>query len=157
MLSEQPTDGGKTIEIVCGTWLLIGSTLAFMACAVQPSGEKKSTKFDQYYIQGEQLYIQHCSNCHQKNGKGLGLVYPPIDSSDYMDNYFNEVICLIRYGKSGELTVNGKQFNQAMPGIPTLTDLEIAEIGTYIYNTWSHERGLLEVTEASRILNSCPK
>jgi mono/diheme cytochrome c family protein len=128
-----------------------------MACVAQPSGEKKSTKFDQYYIQGEQLYIQHCSNCHQKNGKGLGLVYPPIDSSDYMDNHFNQVICLIRYGKSGELTVNGKQFNQAMPGIPTLTDLEIAEIGTYIYNTWSHERGLLEVTEASRILNSCPK
>lgn len=157
MLSEQPTGSRGIIKIVCSRWLLIGSSLALMACVAQPSGEKKSTKFDQYYIQGEQLYIQHCSNCHQKNGKGLGLVYPPIDSSDYMDNHFNQVICLIRYGKSGELTVNGKQFNQAMPGIPTLTDLEIAEIGTYIYNTWSHERGLLEVTEASRILNSCPK
>ncbi|MCZ8353168.1 MAG: cytochrome c [Cyclobacteriaceae bacterium] len=114
-------------------------------------------KFQQYYIQGEQLYVAHCSNCHQKNGKGLGLLYPPLDTSDYMQNNFEDVLCLIRHGKSGELMVNGKLYNQQMPGVTALTDLEIAQIATYIYNTWSHKKGMVEVKEATSILNQCKK
>lgn len=101
------------------------------------------------------MYEKHCSNCHHKDGTGLGRVYPPLNTSDFMDNHYEEVICLIRFGKSGELFVNGKQFNQPMKGIPALSDLEIAEIATYIYNTWDHERGLLEVKEISKILDEC--
>ena len=100
--------------------------------------------------------MNHCSNCHQKDGSGLCRVYPPLDTSDYMKNHFKEVICIIRNGARGEMTVNGKQYNQTMPGIPNLSDLEVAEIATYIYNTWSHERGLVEVKTASEILAQCP-
>ncbi len=42
-----------------------------------------------------------------------------------------------------------------MPGIPTLSDIEVAEIATYIYNTWGHERGLVEVKEAAEVLAKC--
>jgi len=42
-----------------------------------------------------------------------------------------------------------------MPGIPVLTDLEVAEIATYIYNSWEHQRGLVDVAEASRVLRVC--
>ena len=91
----------------------------------------------------------------KKNGKGLGLIYPPLDSSDYMQNHLEEVLCLMRHGKSGEVFVNGRNFNQPMPGVPTLSDLEIAEIATYIYNSWSHERGIVDVKTASQILSDC--
>jgi cytochrome c551 len=128
--------------------LLMISSLLILSCTTDP-------KFQQYYVQGEQLYIKHCSNCHQKNGKGLGLVYPPVDQSDYMDKYFEDVICLMKYGKNGELVVNGKKFNQSMPGIPMLTDLEVAEIATYLYNTWERERGLVDVKEVVPIVAKC--
>src|SRR5262245_55361301 len=81
--------------------LLVAFCFILSSCNSKPSPER-STKFDQYFIQGEQLYVRHCSNCHQKNGKGLGLIYPPLDSSDYMQNHFEEVLCLMRSGKSGE-------------------------------------------------------
>ena len=125
-------------------------TLLLAAC-----GKNTSAKFNQYYVQGERLYLKHCSNCHQVDGSGLGRVYPPLDTSDYMQKNFREVICLMRHGKNGELIVNGESYNQAMPGIPLLTDLEIAEIATYIYNTWSHERGIVEVKDVSQILSQC--
>ena len=118
-------------------------------------GKNRSAKFNQYYNQGEQLYLKHCSNCHQKDGSGLGRVYPPLNASDYMENNFETVVCLIRYGKSGEMMVNDKQFNQPMPGVPSLSDLEVAEILTYIYNTWTHEQGIIEVRSASAILAKC--
>jgi mono/diheme cytochrome c family protein len=119
------------------------------------TADRTDPKFQQYYNQGELLYQKNCANCHQKNGRGLGRLYPPLDSSDYMSKNFEDVICLMRYGKKGELTVNGVSFNQPMPGIPTLTDLEIAEIATYIYNSWSHERGLIDVNRITDLMKKC--
>ncbi|WP_276367008.1 cytochrome c [Chryseolinea sp. H1M3-3] len=125
-----------------------------LGCTSNSSNEN-TPKFEQYFIQGKQLYLSHCSNCHQENGKGLGLLYPPLDTSDYMQSQMENVLCLIRNGKKGELIVNGKKFNQPMPGISTLSDLEVAEIATYIYNSWSHQHGLIDVKFASEILSRC--
>ena len=72
-----------------------------------------------------------------------------------MDNHFEEVICLMKNGKKGVLIVNGKSYNKEMKGISTLTDLEIAEIATYIFNTWEHQRDIVDVQEASRVLFKC--
>ena len=137
----------------CWWWAIAGMGLSFL---VWSCGKNSSPKFRQYYNQGEQLYLKHCSNCHQKDGSGLGRLYPPLDSSDFMEKQFTQVICPIRHGKSGEIIVNGEQYNQPMPGILTLSDLEVAQIATYIYNTWTHERGLVEVKDASAILKDCP-
>jgi cytochrome c551 len=139
------------------TFLLLAlCCFVFQFCS-SPSTGGNDTKFTQYYVKGETLYGIHCSNCHQKNGSGLGLLFPPLDTSDYMDHHFNNVICLIRRGKEGELFVNGKSFNKKMPAPTGLSDLEIAQISTYIYNTWTHKRGIIDVSEASRILRECPE
>jgi mono/diheme cytochrome c family protein len=129
--------------------------LAFLLFSMTGCGDSRSPKFNQYYVQGEELYLKHCSNCHQKDGDGLGRVYPPLNTSDYMDQHFEDVICLIKFGKDGPMIVNGREFNQPMQGVITLSDLEIAEIATYIYNTWSHERGMIEVREVSTVLQRC--
>jgi cytochrome c551 len=147
-ISRQSTVHGPRLSIYCGLWTVVYGLL-LLSCS------NKDSKFQQYYVQGEQLYVKNCSNCHQKNGKGLGLVYPPLDQSDYLDKNFQEVICLMKYGKSGEMIVNGKNFNQPMPGIPSLTDLEAAEIATYIYNTWSRQRGLIDVKQTEKIIRDC--
>lgn len=128
----------------------------YAGCGGTANQTTDNNKFTQYYRQGQQLYVTHCSNCHQTDGSGLARVYPPVDSSDYMDNNVEAVTCLIRNGISGPITVNGIEFVQPMPGIPTLTDLEIAEIMTYIYNTWGRDRGLVDVTLVSETLNNCP-
>jgi cytochrome c551 len=128
--------------------------LFFSACSNSKTSEAE-IKFQQYFVQGEQLYTKHCSNCHQPNGTGLGLVYPPLNKSDFMDTHFEEVICLMKYGREGELIVNGKSYIQPMPGVASLTDIEIAEIATYIYNSWEHAHGIVEVKEVSRIISEC--
>jgi cytochrome c551 len=130
--------------------------LLFTACClVFINCTPKDPKFQQYFVEGEQLYLKNCSNCHQKNGNGLGLVYPPLAPSDFMDKNFDEVICMMKKGKKGEMLVNGKAYHQPMPGVPSLTELEIAEIATYIYNTWGHEKGLVEVSVVSKVLQPC--
>lgn len=127
------------------------SALSFMLFSCNP----KDSKFQQYFIEGEQLYLKNCSNCHQRNGKGLGLVYPPLAPSDFMDKNFDEVICIMKQGSKASMMVNGHEYHQPMPGIPSLTELEIAEITTYIYNNWGHEKGLVEVGVVSKSLQQC--
>src|SRR5262245_19720562 len=124
--------------------------LSFLLCAC--TGDPK---FDQYYAEGEKLYLTHCANCHQRDGKGLGLVYPPLALSDFVDQRTDDVLCLMKSGWKGEMVVNGEVFNQPMPGIPSLTDLEIAEIATYLYNTWGRKKGLIDVKQAGESLKSC--
>ncbi|HNP96282.1 MAG TPA: cytochrome c [Cyclobacteriaceae bacterium] len=128
---------------------------SFLIWGCGPGGKSRDSKFQQYLVQGEELYLKHCSNCHQKSGKGLGLLYPPLDQSDFMDQNLDSVICLIKNGRSGEILVNGKKYNQPMPGVPLLSDLEIAEITTYIYNTWTHDKGIIEVNQVTSILEKC--
>lgn len=102
------------------------------------------------------MYLKHCSNCHQKDGAGLGRLYPPIAGSDFVKGRRPEVICLIRNGMEGEIIVNGDMYNMAMPPNPALTDLEIAEIATYIFNSWGHKEGLIDVKAVSPLLEKCP-
>lgn len=74
-----------------------------------------------------------------------------------MDTRFEEVVCLIKNGIDGELVVNEKGYNKPMKGITILTELEIAEITTYLYNNWDRKRGIVEVREINSALGVCPK
>lgn len=112
-------------------------------------------KFRQYYNKGQQLYTQHCANCHQDDGTGFKAIYPPLKNADYLVNNIDQVLCIMKYGASGEMVVNGVTFNQAMPGVSSLTPLEIAEIATYVYNSWGNERGIVSVQEAEQVLGRC--
>ena len=120
----------------------------------KPLSKEEKIRYEQYYVQGQQLYNTYCSNCHQYNGQGLGKLFPPIKSSDFMHQNFEAVICLMRNGTSGQ-KVNGTDYSRSMPGIPTLTALEVAEIATFIYNTWGNERGYINVKTVDNILKRC--
>jgi cytochrome c551 len=135
--------------------LISFSAFVALVIAVVSCKTKAEIELEQYYNQGEVLYAKHCSNCHQKDGKGLGLLYPPLDKSDFMEEHFDEVLCIMRYGKATPTVVNGKTYEQPMKGVTTLTDLDIAEIATYIYNTWDHKRGIVKVDEVSAKINLC--
>jgi cytochrome c551 len=134
---------------------LLVSVLLCSCTSRSENSTSYSPKFQQYYVQGEILYRNHCSNCHQLNGKGLGRLYPPLDQSDFMDKNFEEVICIIKYGKQGYLLVNGVDYNMTMNSNPGLTELEVAEIATYIFNTWSNQKGLVDVRDVSHLLSTC--
>lgn len=111
-------------------------------------------KRQKYITEGIRLYRTHCANCHQNDGKGVAALYPPLAGSDYLADK-NSVICLIRYGQRGPIVVNGKRYNRPMPAMPQLSDLDVAEIATYIYNEWGRETKLTGVKDVTPILKQC--
>ncbi|TVP50649.1 MAG: cytochrome c [Mongoliibacter sp.] len=104
----------------------------------------KDSKVLQYAIEGKVLYESYCANCHQKDGTGLGKLIPPLNPSDYMKEDIGRTAHIIKYGQKGEIMVNGVVYDQVMPSNPRLTNMEIAQIMTYIYNIWGNKEGLID-------------
>jgi len=147
--------GNGQLNKAYGLWATDSRLVLFLISSISFSCTTKDARFQQYYAQGQVLYEKNCSNCHQKNGKGLGLLYPPLAASDYFEKNFKASLCLMKYGKQGEIIVNGKRFNKAMPGVPSLTELEIAEIATYINNAWGNQNEIVQINQVSSALNEC--
>jgi len=88
---------------------------------------------------GNQIYMKTCFACHQANGEGIPNAFPPLAKSDYLNADVKRAIEIVLHGKTGEITVNGKTYNSIMTR-QTLTDDEIADVLTYVYNSWSNNK-----------------
>lgn len=115
--------------------------------------DQERVKRDQYLAEGFALFETHCANCHQRDGKGLENLYPAI-ALEHLKNK-EQVICWIKYGIHQPMTVNGKNFDRPMPANPSLKELEIAEITTYLYNTWGNETSITTVDTVEKALEKC--
>lgn len=100
---------------------------------------------------GEALYTGTCSVCHQTNGKGLPDVFPPLASSDYLLADKTRAIDIVINGLSGPVNVNGENYNSVMPPMSQLNDDEIANILTYVLNTWGNDGGTVNQEEVTRV------
>jgi len=81
---------------------------------------------------GEEIYKKTCIACHQAKGEGVVGAFPPLAASDYLAADKERAIMQVLKGSSGEITVNGKVYNNVMPPQP-LNDAECAAVLTYIY------------------------
>ena len=138
-------------------WLNLFGVLStgLMMLMLSSCQNPEEIKREKYITEGIRLYQLNCTNCHQKDGAGLGALYPPLANSDYLANK-NVVICLIRNGQRGPIVVNGKRYNRVMPALVQLSDLEVAEITTYLYNKWGNETTISGVKDISKVLATCP-
>lgn len=129
-----------------------------MACSgQQEEGMDRDTalQFEQYQVRGRKLYLQHCAQCHQKDGSGLAKLIPPLAGADFLQDT-SQTICIIRYGAKGPLKVNGQVYDQLMPANPQLTALEVAELATYISNAWENKNGYFLTAQAvGPVLEKC--
>ena len=112
--------------------------------AFKKLSSKEQNKFEKYIIQGRDLYKLNCASCHQKDGQGLKRLIPPLANSDFLKANQAESIKLIRNGATKSITVNGIAYTPTMPAHPHFSNLEIAEIITYINNSWGNEFGFVD-------------
>lgn len=88
---------------------------------------------------GKEIFGTTCFACHQSEGQGIASAFPPLAKSDYLNADPKRAIKTILHGLSGEVTVNGKKYNNIMPS-QNLSDDEIANVMTYIYNSWGNNK-----------------
>jgi nitrite reductase (NO-forming) len=63
---------------------------------------------------------------------------------------------VILHGLQGKVTVNGTDYDSIMPPMNQLTDDEVANISTYVLNSWGNPGGRLSKAEATAMRQARP-
>ena len=99
---------------------------------------------------GKIVFQRNCAACHQSNGAGVPDAFPPLAKSDYLKGSKSRTIAVVKNGLSGKITVNGKTYDGVMPSL-SLKDDDIANVITYILNSWGNGGGQVSESEVSAV------
>ncbi len=106
-------------------------------------------------VVGKKLYTDNCGNCHQDDGSGLRRLYPPLKNSDFFLHDQTTILCMIKHGQKSPVNVNGILFDQGMPDNPLLTNLDLAEISTYVISTFGKKPALVIPEDFENLKGKC--
>ena len=93
---------------------------------------------------------------YQGNGAGLPGVFPPLAKSDFLAADTQRAIAAVLHGLTGQLTVNGQEYNSVMPPMTQLNDDEVANILTYVLNSWGNAGGQVSAGEVKKVRSEPP-
>ncbi|MEO8887480.1 MAG: c-type cytochrome [Mucilaginibacter sp.] len=134
------------IRAIC----IIGLLLAVLvACQSEDALE-----FSRYYSSGKVVYQSRCQNCHGDKGEGLSALIPPLTDSVYLKANKQQLACMVKYGMNAPITINKKAFYNKMP-LTDLAPVEIAEVLTYVNNSFGNKMGVVTTAMAEGDLKNC--
>ncbi|MCI0536638.1 MAG: copper-containing nitrite reductase [Verrucomicrobiales bacterium] len=105
---------------------------------------------------GKQVFMQTCFVCHQPEGQGIPGQIPPLAQSDYLMADKERSIRGVLAGQSGEMTVNGKTYNGVMVPLNYLSDEEVANVLTYVRNSFGNSGDPVKPDEVRKIRSEVP-
>ncbi|HVU04681.1 MAG TPA: copper-containing nitrite reductase [Polyangiaceae bacterium] len=107
---------------------------------------------EQQIAAGKSVFATTCITCHQATGLGMPNTFPPLAGSDYLvKNEKTKIISTVLNGFTGPIRVNGATFNSTMPPWSHLGDDDIANVITYVLNSWGNDHGVVSPAEVARV------
>lgn len=108
-------------------------------CAVQKSPFRLSMD------SGKVVYMAQCSSCHQADGMGDSTLNPPLNGKSIVGDKKNLINIVIRGQNHAE--INGKIYQNTMPPNTEIKDQEVADVLTYIRNSFGNKASTVKVSE----------
>jgi len=139
----------KLVSVCLAICVLLLATV-FASCQSESEIEYK-----RYYTIGKSVYQNQCQNCHAENGEGLAGLIPSLQKADYLSKNKSKLACMVQNGLQGLIVVNGKFYNGKMPAQTQLAPIEIAEVITYITNSFGNNQGVYGLEKVSLDLENC--
>lgn len=89
--------------------------------------------------EGEQVYAEHCADCHGNNGRGVAGVYPPLDGNPSVvePSGINATRAVLLGGFAPLTEAHPRPYSMP-PFAQQLTDAEVAAVVSYIRHSWSN-------------------
>jgi len=113
------------------------------------AAEAASVSIEERIARGKTLYATNCAACHQSEGQGMAGAFPPLAGSDFLAKGGAVVVNAVLNGVSGPITVNGVDYNSVMPALAYLNDSDVADIVTFVMNSWGNPGGEVNAAEVA--------
>ena len=79
---------------------------------------------------------------------------PPLAGSDFLMADKQRSIGIVLDGLNGKVAVNGNTFNSVMPPMSQLNDDELANILTFVRNSWGNSGEAVSADEVKKVRES---
>jgi len=136
------------LMFICGSYLIhySGNWDPFVFDETQTGGGGSAEETVEYdpIVAGKRVFAANCQTCHQADGMGMPGTYPHLAGSSWVLTDEYKLVRIVLNGLQGPLELDGKQFNSVMtPFRDTLSDKQIAEVLSYVRNSWGNEASVI--------------
>lgn len=101
---------------------------------------------------GETLYKQYCLTCHQADGYGVPNMNPPLIKTKYVTGDKKKLILWVLSGSgTNKLSIDGVTYRNKMPSQKNLKDEEVADILTYVRNSFGNKASMITPAEVKSV------
>jgi len=100
---------------------------------------------------GKVVYVATCQTCHQVDGGGVPRMNPPLIKTKYVLGDKKELITILLKGKNDPIEIDDDEFHNPMPPQPTLTDQQIADVLTFVRNSFGNKASAVTPTEVKNV------
>ncbi|MFW6049618.1 MAG: c-type cytochrome [Myxococcota bacterium] len=89
---------------------------------------------------GASVYRRVCASCHQADGEGSGVSFPPLAGSEWVVGSPAILARIVLHGVQGPIDVAGQRYNGQMPGWgDQLDDAEVAAVLTHVRSNFGND------------------
>lgn len=102
---------------------------------------------------GGVIFNGQCAPCHQADGNGVSGQFPPLAGSEWvLAEGPNRIARIVLNGLAGPIKVKGSDYNNQMNGFKdSLDDNQIANVLTFIRNSWGNKASAVTAAEVAAI------
>lgn len=127
----------------------------------QTKNNSKKKEIEKQFPKGVSIFSSVCQTCHGPDGNGVRALGPPLNNSNWVLGDKNKLISIVLFGLTGPVKVGEKLYKTPevsgeMPAIgqnKEFTDEDIAQILSYIRNSWSNKAGPVNAADVSNARN----
>jgi len=114
--------------------------------ALTKTGSSNQNKLAASIERGKKVYAERCLTCHQADGGGVQNMNPPLTKTKWVLGDKIQLIQIVLKGLSTGVEIDGDSYHNVMASHADLTDLQIADVLTYVRNSFGNKAKT--VTEA---------
>ncbi|GGH75031.1 mono/diheme cytochrome c family protein [Filimonas zeae] len=129
----------KLIVIVLGAFAI--------KAQAQTTASASNATLQSSVARGKTVYTTYCLACHQANGGGVPNLNPPLAKTSFVLGDKKKLVSILLKGMNEEVEIDGNYYSNTMPAQAFLKDQELADVLTYIRNSFGNKATAVTVAE----------
>lgn len=137
--------------LIC--FYLISAPGFLNAQSSQASGNHCAVKKSPYRLSmdsGKKIYALQCLACHQADGLGAAPMNPPLTGKQVLGDK-KKLIEIVIKGLDTHEEIDGVKYQNVMPPHPDLKDQEVADVLTYVRNSFGNKAASVKASEVKSV------
>ena len=119
-------------------FVLAGGLFVLAAGLMSQTGKPAQSGLATQIKRGKQVYLEQCLACHQVDGLGVQGMNPPLVKTKFVLGDKPTLVKIVLNGMQG-VDVGGEDYHGVMAPHPDLTDAQIADVLTYVRNSFGNK------------------